>query len=48
MLTVDDFARLATGAATATAVIPDAEHSPAVENPAATVAALDAFWRDLT
>lgn len=29
-----------------TVVVPDAEHSPAVENPAAVVAALDSFWRE--
>lgn len=40
-----DFSALGSSAASRTVVIPDAEHSPAVENPAATVEALDGFWR---
>lgn len=41
----DSFARMAERTHSATAVIPDAEHSPAVENPAAMVEALVDFWR---
>jgi pimeloyl-ACP methyl ester carboxylesterase len=41
----DSFARMARRTRSATAVIPDAEHSPAVENPAAMVEALVDFWR---
>ncbi len=40
-----DFAALADRLACGTAVIPDAAHSPAVENPRAMVDALDTFWR---
>jgi pimeloyl-ACP methyl ester carboxylesterase len=41
----DSFARIAQRTRSAAAVIPGAEHSPAVENPAAMVAALVDFWR---
>jgi pimeloyl-ACP methyl ester carboxylesterase len=43
-----DFAELADRLACPAVVVPDAEHSPAVEDPATMIAALDAFWRDVS
>jgi pimeloyl-ACP methyl ester carboxylesterase len=43
-----DFAELADRLACPAVVVPDAEHSPAVEDPGTMIAALDAFWRDVS